>query len=393
MRLLVVTPRELTRDGRARRQVEAAIAAGYEVAGLSAVLRGDTPSPLDDVAITRVAVDRVSGPLRRLGLGGYRPSRAPVRELRGLWRLLRLAKTTLALARSGRRLGRFDLVHANDLDALAAAYLVARRSKARLVYDAHELYRLMEPDPPRAYWAIASRIERFVARRATVVTNCELFATEIERMLGLSSRPIVVMNAPDRDDDVDADTNGRPLRAIYQASLDHPGRPVSDVLDAAERAPGVEFAIRLLHFDEDRLRAEIERRGLSDRVVVTPPVDPNDVVRGLRGFDVGLVINRPLTLNDELAVPGKIFEYMMGGLAVVAPRLAGIAELLEHEDVGVMYDAGDARALGDALAALSNDPERVAALRRRARSAALERYNAQHQATTLAALWAGRATA
>lgn len=388
MRLLVVTPRELTRDGRARRQVGAALALGDDVVGLSAVLRGETPAPLGSVEIERVPVDRVSGSLRRLGLGGYRPSPAPIRELRGLWRLVRLAKTTLALAAAGRRLGRFDVVHANDLDALPAAFLLARRSKARLVYDAHELYTVMEPDPPRLYSAFASRLEAALARRAVVVTNCEPFATEIARMLKLRRRPVVVLNAPERDDEIPVpEAHEPPLRAIYQAAIDHEARPVSDLLEAVERAPKIELVVRLLHFDEPELQTEIARRGLSARVSISPGVDPHDIVRGLRGFDLGLVINRPLTLNDELAVPGKIFEYMMGGLAVVAPRLAGMSALVEDEGVGVTYTPGDGRALGDVLAQLSDDPERVAALRRRARRLALERYNAEAQTAALAKVW------
>ena len=387
MRLLVVTPRELTRDGRARRQVDAAVASGREVVGLSAVLVDETPAPLDGVEITRVPVDRVSGPLRRVGLGGYRPSRSPIRELRGVWRLLRLAKTTLALVAAGRRLGRFDVVHANDLDALPAAFLLARRSNAKLVYDAHELYSVMESDRPHLYWAIAARLEAVLARRAVVVTNCEAFADAIERMLKLRRRPVVVLNAPQRDDTVPRpELHEPPLRAIYQASVVHAGRPLSDVFEAAERAADVHFTLRLLHFDESALRGEIARRGLDGRVELAAPVGPHEVVDALQGHDVGLVVNRPLTPNDELALPGKIFEYMMGGLAVAAPRLEGV-RLLEEEGVGVTYAPGDGAALGEALRALADDGERLVQLRRRARELALERFNAEEQAGVLERVW------
>jgi hypothetical protein len=197
-RLLVITPRELTRDVRARRQVVAGRAAGLTVVGLSSTLEGEQPVELNGVEIVRVAQGRISGGLRRAGLGGMRRSRPLVRELRGVWRLLRLAKTTVLLTRAGRSLGAFDLVHVNDLDALPTGYLLARRDSSRLLYDAHELYRFMEADPPRLYTAVISALEGWLARRAdAVVTNCDLFAAELARLLRLKQTPAVVLNCPE----------------------------------------------------------------------------------------------------------------------------------------------------------------------------------------------------
>lgn len=384
-----MTPRELTRDVRARREVLAGLAVGHEVVGLCARLEGETPAPLFGVEIVRVGGDRVSSRLRRVGLGGMEPSRPLTRELRGVWRLGRLAKTTARLARAARGLGSFDIVHANDLDALPAAWLAARRSGARLVYDAHELYAVMEPDPPRLYWWIVSRLEAALARSAgTVVTNCDLFARELQRALRLSAPPVVVLNCPDLVPAVPPPAaRPAPLRVIYQAAADHPGRPVADLLDAAEIAPDVEITVRVVDLDRATLTREIAARGLAARVVLADPVGVDDLVTGLLGYDVGVVVNHPLTPNDELSVPGKIFEYMMAGMAVVVPRLAGMAALVEGERIGLAFEPADGRDLGRALAELAADPGRLAAMRDRARALAVGRYNAEAQVAELERAW------
>jgi glycosyltransferase involved in cell wall biosynthesis len=54
---------------------------------------------------------------------------------------------------------------------------------------------------------------------------------------------------------------------------------------------------------------------------------------------------------------------------VVASRLSGIPEAIEHGAEGLLVPPGDAEALADALAALAADPE----LRRRLGAAARER--------------------
>src|SRR5260221_2041769 len=100
-----------------------------------------------------------------------KPSRPLVRELRGLVRTVRFAGATRRLVAAGRRLARADVVHANDFATLLAAWLLARRWQARLVYDAHELYASHERDAPRTYRTLVRVLEGPLARRAAVVVT------------------------------------------------------------------------------------------------------------------------------------------------------------------------------------------------------------------------------
>jgi glycogen synthase len=282
-----------------------------------------------------------------------------------------------------------DIVHANDLDTLPAAWLLARRHRARLVYDSHELYTTQEPDPPRLFAALVAALERALAGRAdAVVTTGEPFARELERRLRLRQRPAIVLNCPERiaPEPPEPPTDG-PLRVIYQAAMG-PGRPLEDIVRGAVHADGVEVTIRVLGADEEALRRATDRAGVADRVRIADPVAPERLVEALHGFHAGLVINRPVTQTDELVVPNKLFEYLMAGLAVVAPRLPGLVPFVEGEGFGETFDPGDPASLGAALARLAARRDQLPELRRRARAAALERYNAETQAGTLAAVWA-----
>ena len=97
------------------------------------------------------------------------------------------------------------------------------------------------------------------------------------------------------------------------------------------------------------------------------------------------MINRPVTRNDELVFPNKLFEYLMAGLAVAVPRLPGMTPLVEGESVGVTYEPGRPELLGRALAAL--DLESLAKMQRRARELALSHLNAEAQSEALVSLW------
>jgi glycosyltransferase involved in cell wall biosynthesis len=388
LRLLILTPAELSRDPRARRAALTAQARGIDVVGLCGQVSGLAPIALVGVPIVRVGGERLAAGLRSAGLGGMaKDDGVLVREARGLYRLGRLGRLTAGLVRAGRKLGRFDVVHANDLDTLPAAALLARRSGARLVYDAHELYTTQEPDPPRAHRRASASLEGSLARRADVVsTVSEPIADELRRRLRLAETPQVVLNCPPLVDvPVEPPAEGAPLAVVYQGAMG-PGRPLEDLLVAAAYAPGAHLTLRIASADPALLRQEVERRGLANAEVVEP-VSPDVLVEALAGFEVGLVINRPVTQNDELVLPNKLFEYLMAGLAVAAPRLPGLTPVVDGERAGVTFEPGRPDLLGTALQQLSADPERVLGLRRNARRLAVERYNAEAQAEALVRLW------
>jgi glycogen synthase len=386
-RLLLLTPSELTRDPRARRAAATALSRGLEVVGMCGRLGGGEAASLDGVRVTRVGQERLARALRRTGAGGLRESRPPARELRGVFRIGRVVTLTAQLRAAARRLGRFDVVHANDFATLPAAWLTARASGARLVYDAHELYAQEEASMPSTYRAFVRALEGLLARRSdAVVTVSEPLARELAERLKLRRLPLVVLNAPPREDVGEPRRHDGPLRAIYQGAL-APGRPLEDLWSAVAAADGVELTVRVAGADPDGLRRDVALHGLEARVRIAEPVPPDRLVAALAGHEVGVIFNRPRAGHYQVALPNRLFEYMMAGLAVVCPRLPALAEIVESEGVGVTYTPGSPVALGATLAELAADRDRVAALGRRARACALERYNAELESAQLARAW------
>jgi glycogen(starch) synthase len=382
-RLLLLAPAELTRDQRARRASAAARALGYDVVGLCGRISGEQPVPLDGVHVVRVG--REGTPSHAWTPGAARREQPLVREVRGLYRVLRLAVRTLGLARAGRTLGRFDAVHANDLETLPAGYLLSRRPRARLVYDAHELYADFEPDPPRLARLVLAVVERTLARRAdSVVTVSPPIAEELARRFGVS--PIVVANAPPLDAREPPEPSpAPPLRVVYQGALG-PGRSLDDLVAALEAAPSVRLTLRVQRSAPGAVERALPEP-LRGRIDVLEPVPPTAVLHGLHGHHVGVLFDRPLTRNAELSSPNKLFEYLMAGLAVVAPAVEGLA-FVEDEHVGLTYPPDEPRALGAALERLASERELLATLRRNARRLAVDRLNAEAQWDALRRAWA-----
>lgn len=385
-RLLVLAPAELTRDPRARRQVLAARRLGLAVVGVCGRISGEQAAPLEGADIVRVGREgRLDS--ARYASGLERRQTPIVRELRGVVRLGLLLVRSVRLARAGLGVGHVDIVHANDLDTLAAATVVARRRRARLVYDAHELYTEFEADPPRLQRAVASLLEGLLARRAdAVVTVSAALADELHHRLALTGRPLVVMNAPELDAREPVSRSDGPLRVVYIGALGS-GRPLGDLLAALDGLEGVRLTLHVVQLAPETLRGDVVKSGHGDRIEIAGPVAPHDLIETLHEHDVGVVFDRPVTRNAELSLPNKLFEYFMAGLAVVAPRLPGLATVVEEARAGVLFEPGRPDSLGRALASLAADRDRLSELRRNAREAARDRFNAASQEPILELAW------
>jgi glycosyltransferase involved in cell wall biosynthesis len=327
--------------------------------------------PADDPRATRVVeAARARGvEIVALSLDGHGgPTKAPAgwRELRGVGRLVRTVLATFRLLLRGRHI-RPSIVHAHDLETLPAGWLLAMRHRARLVYDAHELYTGFDVAPPRFWLAVASRAEGLIARRAgAVITVSSPIAERLEKIHSLPTRPTVLLNCPPLED-VEIVEHPQ-LRGIYQAAAG-PGRQLEDLPDV----PGVAMHARVLGATAG-----------PHHVTMLDPVLPEHIVSALAPFDIGLVIDRPETDNARFALPNKLFEYMMAGLAVVVPNVPAMARLVETEGIGRTYEPGR---LGQVLSELAADRPAVEEMRRRARRAAVERYNAEAQRPVLYEAW------
>jgi len=95
---------------------------------------------------------------------------------------------------------------------------------------------------------------------------------------------------------------------------------------------------------------------LSDAVVMTGHVEPDQVPDHIAAMDVAVSPYRER--EDFYFSPLKLFECMAVGRPNVAARIGQIEEVVDDGQTGVLYPAGDTRALGTVLDSVLADPER-----------------------------------
>jgi PEP-CTERM/exosortase A-associated glycosyltransferase len=113
---------------------------------------------------------------------------------------------------------------------------------------------------------------------------------------------------------------------------------------------------------EAALRERAAQLGLGDVVVFAGRVPHAEVVRYYDLVDVFVYPRLSMRLTD-LVTPLKPLEAMAQGRLVVASDVGGHRELIRDGETGLLFRAGDAGALADAVVALFADRARWPALR------------------------------
>jgi glycosyltransferase involved in cell wall biosynthesis len=112
-------------------------------------------------------------------------------------------------------------------------------------------------------------------------------------------------------------------------------------------------------------------------------VEPNDLPAVLDGADV--FINSSTVDNQ----PVSVLEAFAAGLPVVSTPTGDIANMVRDGETGLLVPAGDPAAMAKAVISLLEDPDRAAAMARRARGE-VEKYSWAHVRERWAAVYAGR---
>lgn len=133
------------------------------------------------------------------------------------------------------------------------------------------------------------------------------------------------------------------------------------------RHPGIRATLVGKDFTGGRFFEAAEARGLGDTYAAVGFVD--DVSVFLARADVVVLP----TLHRE-GMPTALLEAMQAGVPVVASRVGGVSEIVEHGRTGILVTPGDAQGLASAIHELLDDHSLGARLAAAARSYVLERH-------------------
>lgn len=253
----------------------------------------------------------------------------------------------------------FDLVVANDIDALPVALELA--NGAPVFFDAHEF-------SPGEWgsWTFDFIFRRYrqwqcskyLGKATAMSTVCLGIAETYAKEFGIGV-PEVIMNAPRYSDIRPKPVDHARIRLVHHgaALVDRRLEVMIDMLSLLDERFSLDFYL-MTDFAKgagyrDELKSRADALHLGDRVSFLDPVPTEDIPATISQYDIGVYPLQPKCLNEELALPNKFFEFIQARLAIAIGPSTEMARVLREHDLGVVAEDFSAEAMAKAISSLT----------------------------------------
>ena len=350
-RVCMLVRNDLMNDPRVTRHAEALGTHGFKVIVVcTASERTPTKEIRSDYEVLRVGTG-ISLIMERLAQRTKRRS-----ALRTIVRLVQIFTLQLTLLRAARRIPT-HVYCANDLDTLLIGVLASGLDR-KLVYDSHELWPDMLATIPEFARRMLRVYEGLLIRRTDLVmTVNELIGQVLQSRYSVAKPIEIVYNCPPARAGLQKrkdSKRGRLKTALYQGRY-VPQRGLENLVRAAEfLLPDVELLFRGYGPIEGQLKMLASG---SKNIRFAQPVAMRELIDAARTADVGIVSYIPSNLNNYLASPNKLFEYINAGLPVAASDIPFLRRTICDNEIGVVFDPKDPHSIARSLNQITRTKE------------------------------------
>lgn len=218
--------------------------------------------------------------------------------------------------------------------------------KSKIIYDSREIYsQLGTYEGKGIKQAILSQAEKMYVKGVNKMVTSGPFDSEYLKDHFRHNLPYTeILNLPPYQNAKKSDLLRKKLNlkestliVIYQGML-LKGRGLKPAMDAMKLLDDVKLVIvGGGEYYSELKKYQIENK-LEDKVIFTGTVPYMRLHEVTCSADVGLALFEPISKSYELALPNKLFEYMLANIPVLATDLLQMANIVNKEKVGLLID-------------------------------------------------------
>jgi len=260
---------------------------------------------------------------------------------------------------------RCSVLVSNDLDTLLANYLAKKmKPKTRLVYDSHEYFtevpELIKRPRVQKIWLYIERkifpkLESiYTVNESIAKIYGDLYTKDVKVVRNISPlwRPQGLLNK-----DALGIPELKPLIVLQGAGINIE-RGAEEAVEAMQHVA----AVLMIVGDGDviaQLKDRVQSLHLEDKVFFYGKKPYNVMMNYTHYADIGLTLDKPVSLNYKLSLPNKVFDYMHTSTAIVATNILEVANVVNKHHIGEIIENFSAITLAATLNSLLADPHRL----------------------------------
>lgn len=252
----------------------------------------------------------------------------------------------------------FDAVVANDARALPLAFHVARGKP--IWADMHE-WAPAERTHVTSWRLLVAPLMTHICKK--YLPKCQAVSTVGQEIVKLYDKnfgvqPTLVRNAaPFADLTPSQNPSAGPIRLVHSGGA-VAGRNIENMI-AAVKAAGEGFTLDLYLVpgnDRGKYLSQLKEQAKDcPRIKFNSPVKPAALPTALNQYDVGIYWIPPYSINAELALPNKIFDFIQARLAIAVGPTKEMASIVEEFQVGVVSSGFSNKNIVETLRSLHRD--------------------------------------
>lgn len=275
------------------------------------------------------------------------------------WRKIRFIQYNLKAASIGSRL-KADIYHAVDLDTLYAACGAAKKTGGKILYESRELYTELEAlegrNAVKSFWRRLER--RLIGKADGVITINGSIADELAKRYGIN-RPEIIRNVAPLQKEIKPVDLRLKLKIpsdhkiiIYQGIM-RSGQGLNYLIELISRIDDITLVMIGDGPIESNLREIARNLKISERVRFMGMIPSDSLLNYTASGDAGVLLIEDVALNNRLALPQKLFQYLSAGIPQIVSPMPEIAGFVEKEKTGIVVSladpAGDASRISEFL--------------------------------------------
>jgi glycosyltransferase involved in cell wall biosynthesis len=247
----------------------------------------------------------------------------------------------------------YDLIHANDWDALPVACFAYKISGVPILFDAHEYTLEQERDVFRKKFLRKPYQKYFLKTYgdyfAKMVTVSEGIRGLYAKNFGWDSQ--VVRNVPGYKKHKFRKVNPNHIKLIHHGGAIK-GRNIESLIQLMSNLDKRFYLYLMLvqsnlaYFNKLKTFAQITS---PDRIVFLNPVTPDQISDAINEYDIGIHLMKADNLNHYHALPNKLFEFIMAGLTIATYPLPDMAKLIQDNNIGFVSQEQTEKSMAKAI--------------------------------------------
>lgn len=252
-----------------------------------------------------------------------------------------------------------DVIHANDLNALIPAYYASKKLECKLIYDTHEIF-LENPWINRNKFSkfVWGFFERHIINKVDLVVSVSHAAADyLKKKYGIK-KIMVVTNCVSEKSVINDAKMKKPFQVLNHGQF-YEGRGYDILVDVApliEDLSDVQIVLRGFGSLEQSIRNKVAANNVKN-FAFEPPVKVYELIPKAAEAWVGIAITEAISLNFELSVSNKLFEYAAAGLPIIMSDIPEHRYLNDKFNFGIVLKSNKPKDIADAIRLLHNNTD------------------------------------